>query len=404
MALSRLRPSALRPSVLWLPVAALAAVQGAFTFGWVVYGVHLPALLQQVNLPATAASTVLLVEALLAIALEPMIGQFSDRLTQRRGNRFPIIAVGVLLSAALFILIPVLARFGSQALLLTILIIWAIGMSLVRTPAMALLRRYAHPVYLPIAASLLTLAIGLAGATKPFAAPLMTSLNVEVVSSLAAILLLLAGTALRSVNAAMVEVPTETAATPAPRLSIAQLGLFAAAGMMITLAFRVAIEIFPKVLKAQLPSVHPPVLVGLVFVAIALAALPAGKLALHWGNRRTMLLGLGGMGLCLLLLQWLQSSAVAVAIALGLGATFALVTNGTLPWVFSQLQVSQAGLGVGMFFGGAAIATSLLNSPFTLWLTPNVGIGVAIAALFFAGGCVAASSIPEPGMGVQDSL
>ncbi|WP_219904345.1 hypothetical protein [Stenomitos frigidus] len=64
--------------VLWAQVMGLAAVQGAITLTWVVYNLYLPQLLGQLGLPQTIGVSLLIVESLLAIVLEPLMGSGSD--------------------------------------------------------------------------------------------------------------------------------------------------------------------------------------------------------------------------------------------------------------------------------------------------------------------------------------
>jgi MFS family permease len=384
-----------RPT-LWLSAGALALVYGLFTFGWMVYRVHLPAQMLQIGFSEKAAPLLLLVEALLTVAVEPLAGAFSDRTNRQRGTRFPLIAVGTAVASLLFVIIPALTLFGQpnatlQWLVVGLLLSWSIAMSFFRSPALALLKRYAPAAKLPQAASLLTLAFGLAGAAMPLAGKFILGLGTTVSFTLVAILILLGAMWLRWLN------PVTLAASepaeyfePAQPVSLSSLGKVFGLGLASTLAFRLAIETFPKILKAQIPGIQPPLFVGVVFVALAIAALPVGKWAVRQGNRRAMLIGIAITALFMVLMPFSSSAAIAWLIALGLGIGFCLILNGTVPFALEQVPPARIGLSVGSFFAGTAVASSLilgvLGKPGVL--SPPIAIGLGIVSLFAAAGCI----------------
>jgi hypothetical protein len=47
---------------------------------------------------------------------------------------------------------------------------------------------------------------------------------------------------------------------------------------------------------------------------------------------------------------------MASGIAIALGATFSLVSNGTIPFALSIVPQDKAGLGTGIYFSGGAVA------------------------------------------------
>jgi len=83
---------------------------------------------------------------------------------------------------------------------------------------------------------------------------------------------------------------------------------------------------------------------GGFFVALALAAIPAGEIAVQIGNRRAMLIGLAAMtGFSWLIL--FTHSVVIAGVGIALGASFSLVTNGAIPFALALSR--QGGLGSG---------------------------------------------------------
>ncbi len=390
-----LLPSLTPVPMVWKLLITLAVIQGLFTLSWVIYRAHLVSVLTQSGFSEQAAPQLLLIEALIAIALEPLIGALSDR-TELHGSRTPWIAIGLCGSAGLFIAIAAWVVLGQPTNALSnaprweiigLLLAWAIAMSVFRTPALALLKQATSTRYLPQAASLLTLAGGLAGATAA-ATPIIRNWGVVLSFGIAA--LLLGGTWI-ALNAYLL--PNARPSESTERVAIAQppsllsLGLIFGLGFTTTWVLRIVVESFPKLLQTRLPDLNPALMIALIFITLALTALPSGIAAVHFGNRRVMLIGLGALMASLGLMTVPTSPAMAIVAAVALGISFGLVSNGTLPFTLSSVSETNAGLAVGMFFGGAATAVSCLglfgkvllqsaNSP--VWLG---GLALLIAAL-----------------------
>ncbi|MBD2461251.1 MFS transporter [Oscillatoria sp. FACHB-1407] len=389
--------------VLWLQVWGLAAVQGAIALVWVIYNLYLIALLEEFGFSATLATGLLILENGLAAVMEPLMGSLSDRAQQWIGSRFPFIAVGIILAATCSIAIPTIAIFGLRSPILrwlmpAVLVAWALAMTVFRSPALSLLGRYALATQLPQAASILTLVGGLAGALGPLASGIILGLGPMVAFSIGAFVLLGAAVALRSVSPnqqvqaqANTASPTQAAKT-SHRISLIALGLLLGAGVGVGLGFRLLMQNFPKILVAQ-GVTQPSLIVGMIFITLALTAIPAGRLAVYWGNRTAMVAGLGAMALLCAVMLWNQPTWIAVAIAIAFGAAFSLVSNGTLPFALSMVPPDKGGLGTGMYFSGGAIANSVFGSFFGTGdsLSPTVGGITAAIAFAVAGLCVLAT-------------
>jgi MFS family permease len=63
-------------------------------------------------------------------------------------------------------------------------------------------------------------------------------------------------------------------------------------------------------------------ILGGIFIALALTAIPAGNLASRLGNRQAMSYGLIGMAGFTALMVLTHNAVIAVGVAIALGATF----------------------------------------------------------------------------------
>jgi MFS family permease len=388
-------------SILWAQVWGLAAIQGAITLMWVIYNLYLVALLTDLGFPQPLATGLLVLENILAMGMEPLMGSFSDRLQHQVGTRFPIISLGVILAAGIFLAIPIGGFWGQGPLLRWLvpglMVAWALAMTVFRSPAMSLLGRYAFNTHLPQAASILTLVGAIAGAAGPLANSFILGLGPIVAFSLGSGVLLLATLALSRLNPNHTIQPKKTASaatSPLRRpLNLAHLGLIFGTGTGVALGFRLIMTTFPGVLKENVTAVAPPLIMAVVFLAIAMTAIPAGQWATRFGNRRAMIGGLGLLVFLTVVINAVSNVVTGVIVAILLGGALSLVFNGTLPFALSLVPADKAGLGTGLYFSGGGLATCLFASLLKGdSLPPSLKMVVAALAFLLAGLCITATA------------
>ena len=114
--------------------------------------------------------------------------------------------------------------------------------------------------------------------------------------------------------------------------------------------------------------------------------------AKRWGNIKTMMIDLGflslGFGLLMVPLQMVRFAAILL---LGLGMSGIGVA--TIPFALNMVPLSRGGLGIGFYFGGAALAGALFNvymsfatqvPLFPGWVVGLISLMSAIAVLGFS--------------------
>ena len=382
---------------MWAQVCGLALVQGAIALTWVIYNLYLVQLLESFGFPKPLATGLLVIENLLAMVMEPLMGSFSDRLQHQMGTRFPLISLGIVASAGCFLAIPVVVLGGGASVtrwvLPLMLVAWALAMTVFRSPAMSLLGRYAFRTQLPLAAGILTLVGGLAGAMGPLASQFILGLGPMAAFGIGSGVLIVAALTLGVVGPSS---GVESAGTTGNAwvLPWGRLLWVFGTGVGVTLGFRLIMGTFPMVLKAQVPESNPATVMGTIFITLALTAIPSGALAVRLGNRRAMMLGLGGMALVCAAVIAIHSTAMGMVLAALFGGSFSLVSNGTIPFALSMVPTEKAGLGTGIYFSGGALASSLFGALFggALALTPAVGAGLGSGAFLLAALCVGISA------------
>lgn len=383
--------------ILWGKVGGVAALQGAITLTWMLYRLYLPQLLAGFGFAGFDRGIGILEDSL-AIAIEPFAGWLSDKQRHWMGTRFPLIVVGTILSSVLFIAIPVIFIFGNPVsplrwILPAVIVAWSIAMAMFRSPAVSLLGQYATQTQLPQAMSLLVLVGGLVGAARPVAGDFILSLGPAFAFAIGSFVLLGAVAFLRSVNpdAALSEVPPASAISEG--VSITALGLIAVTGMAVAWGSRAMGErILPHVFQTQIAGVDSKFLMAGFTLALAVASLLAGVIAVRWGNQRTLLGGLVATAVLLLIMVFSQGLVMVVATVLAVIFTNSLITTGTVPFALSLVPPLRGGLGVGFYFGGFSLGMSLYSVVFVApQAIPAVTTAIVGAIAFLvAGVCVVA--------------
>ncbi|MEH2348825.1 MAG: MFS transporter [Nostoc sp.] len=384
-------------NILWVQVWVLAVVQGAITLTWLIYNIYLPQLLTQFGFPASLAVGLVILENALGAVLEPLMGGLSDRARRWVGTRFPFLSVGMILASALFIAIPCVVSLippttVMRSLLPIVLVAWALAMTVFRSPAMCLLGMYSTPAQLPLAVSVVTLAGGVIGAFKPISYKFILSLGPVYTFAIGSFVMLGAAAVLRLVNPPEAVVDRHQAEIV--KLPLQKLALILGTGFGVAWGIRFLMDVLGKVLKTQLNTDNIDVLMVWIGLAIAIASIPAGIFAVKIGNRQAMLCGIGAIVPSLLIMI---SVGVQIPIILLIVAGFSLIVNGAIPFALGLVPQQWAGLGIGTYFGGFALAMSLFGIIFTQpqAITPFIGaIGGALAFLF-AGVCIVVSDFFE---------
>jgi MFS family permease len=126
-------------SYLYTAVIGLGFFTTAIT--WSMYNVYMPLylgdLLAHLNRVGLIVGLIMVVDNIVAITLQPWIGNFSDNIWTKWGRRMPFIMIGIPIAAVLFGLLPVVS--DSLILILVILGGFNIAMALYRAPVVALM-------------------------------------------------------------------------------------------------------------------------------------------------------------------------------------------------------------------------------------------------------------------------
>lgn len=340
--------------IVWGRVWAIAAVQSALTLMWLVYRTYLGNMLANWGFSAEFTTQLLAFEVLLALVMEPVFGLLSDRQQQYLGSRAPLITLGVILSAATFLGLPLLAllQLPLRWVLPAVAIAWALAMTIFRTPIYVwLLKSAPKQAELPLAMAILTMLGSFIAAIKGNIQTFLLTLGTIPAFLLGTIALLGASIFLRYFMPP-IEQPATTSTTPLPWRGLVQTTV-----MAIALAW--GSTVFTNVLKSLQWGVMTTNLL------LAVTAIPVGWLALRYAKYPLMAIALGWLGILLLIFAQITVASWTLIPLLGLWAwAFSTMKNGTLPYIFAVVPGPWAGFGIGVFFGVTGMANQLFPQLF----------------------------------------
>ncbi|MEA5465509.1 MFS transporter [Leptothoe sp. PORK10 BA2] len=376
--------------ILWLQVLGLAMVQGSISLTWVIYNLYLDDLLLTLGFSAGLATVLLVIENAIGAVMEPLMGTFSDQRQRWVGSSFPLIALGMIVSAVCFLAIPLVVLGGAslKALLPFALVAWALAMTIFRSPALSLLGRYAFGADLPQAASLLTMVGGVTRAMVPLVSGFILGLGPLAAFSIGTVVLLVAALVLGQVQPNRSVSSSPSSSVVNGQLQWANLPWIFGTGASVSVGLRLLLGSFPKAVSAT-GFGRPELIMVVLFVVVALSALPCGQLATKLGNRKAMIFGFGGLIVATGVTSVMGTAGAAVLVAIAIGIAFSLVGNGTLPYALSMVPPTKAGLGTGLYFSGGAAAMSVLGS---IGEDLSLTVSLVVAAISFAAaaGCIVA--------------
>jgi MFS family permease len=323
---------------------------------------YIPGLLGEFGFPKGSVVVISAIEGFLAVLIEPLFGSLSDRYKTLLGLRAPFVTIGVLLTAAFMTIMPAVILLGSPDSLIrwvfiAVVITWAMAMAMFRSPMLARLGEFACQRDWPYAASVLTLVGTIAGTLAlPASEQIVKGLGAWPAFTISSIILLISATLLNRTQPPPTMPPTiaDTSQQSSPQ----NLGLIALSGMAITIGVILIRQLIGLVGNDQAAA-----LMTLFLVVQLVTVLPIGWAAQRWGSLQTMMGGLVLLGIGLFEIYVLPGpigiahSAAVIALGLGMSA----VGVGTIPFALEMVSPSRGGLGIGCYFGGAALAGALFN-------------------------------------------
>lgn len=368
---------------------ALGGVQFFFTLGWTVYVIYLPELLKGAGAAAGWLPWLLMADQLVFAAMDIAFGMVADRVVDGYRKLARLLLWLTTLSAAAFLLLPMVGGV-SPNLLLLVLAIWVISASVVRAPTIVLLAKQAKVVQQGPLVVWYSGGIALASLLSPFLGLWLKGSDPRLPFALSALALLGAVLVLQRVSDNLPATPPEADA-PQPIAFAAYLPLLAVIGVA-TFAFQLhAFVNAGPLYLAYVAKENLPWLMPMVWVGFFAALLGVGSWVKRFGA-----LSLAAAGVLLLALASYGSLAVSglellVILQVLAGVAWALIFAGLMEQAKADGARGAEGVFMGSFFAVSAVASFARIGFATQFLPAWKEIQFHLpAALLLAAGLIAA--------------
>jgi MFS family permease len=367
---------------------------------WPIFNGLIPPMLEDLGLTAALIGFILTWDNIINMFVQPWVGETSDHTWTRFGRRKPWLMVGAPLAAVFFILVP----FVRENFVLIALAILGtnIGMALFRSPTVAYLGDLFPSEHRSKANGVINLMGGVGAAIALFAGGALYKIGVALPFIIGAAVMLAAIV----VVLLFVKEPRDIEQEEKP----AGGGFFEnlsevwrqedRSGVMILVAIFFwfvawnAMEAFFTLYAINVLKIDAGTATQMLTAfaaALILFAIPSGFIATRFGRRRTILVGLVGMLIGLVVGFTVRNPLVLLVVLAVMGAFWALVNINSLPIVYDVGGEERIGAYTGLYYfasSAAAITGPILAGgliDFTnhamIWLFSAVFFGLAIMAM-----------------------
>ena len=364
---------------------------------WPLFNSLIPPMLEDLGLSAVVVGFILTWDNIINMFVQPWVGSLSDRTRTRIGRRKPFLILGAPMAALFFILVPFVRE--NFILIGTAILCTNIGMAIFRTPTVAYLGDLFRPDDRSKANGVINLMGGLGAAVALFGGGALYKLGVPlpfIVGS--GVMLLAIGIVLLFVREPELggDDPDQES-TPGLLDNIRQVatgpdknGIYLLAAIFFWFVGWNAMEAFFTIYARNVLGIAVGTgtqMLTAFAATLVLFAIPSGLVATRIGRKPTILIGLSGMILGLVVGFFIRNPTVLLILLALMGTFWALVNINSLPMVYDLGGEESIGAYTGLYYfssSAAAITGPILGgwlidltSHSWLWIFSAIFLGLA---------------------------
>ena len=332
---------------------------------WPLFNSLIPPFLEDLGLSAFVVGFILTWDNLINMFVQPWVGARSDRTRSRWGRRKPWLMAGAPLAAVFFILVPFVRT--NFALIALAILGTNIGMALFRSPTVAYLGDLYPAEQRSKANGVINLMGGVGGAIALFGGGALFKMGVPLPFIVGALLLLIAiGVVLAFVHEPAAPETTMAEAAPGVWDSLREVsrgdnpnGMYILLAIFCWFIAWNAVEAFFTLYVRNVLgiAVGSGTQMLTAFAAmLILFAIPSGLIATRIGRKPTIMIGLIGMTVGLILALVLTNTLLLLVLLALMGGFWALVNINSLPMVYDVGGNHSIGALTGLYYFASSLA------------------------------------------------
>lgn len=339
----------------------LAIVQFLFVTTWTIYVIFLPGLLEQAGIPSRYAPWLLMIDQLVFMIMDGVMGVAADRAGRVLGRIGPLVVGVTTVSCVAFLLIPHATLLGTAApaASLALVVVWAATSSALRAPPWVLLSKYAATPSLPWMNALVLTGLAMAGAIAPYLGVALKNLDARLPFALSSLVLLMATVGLvRAERQLAVQAATPTRPSMPVSKLLAGGWLFLIGCLLLAQGFQThfSLNSAGQYLRFTQPQ-QLDYLMPVFWVGFNIAMFPGAALAKRFGRLSVIAIaafvGAGGM----LASSRAPSLDLLIAGQFIAGGAWGCVLMASFSAALELGRTGREGLAVGLLFATLAGAT-----------------------------------------------
>lgn len=340
---------------------------------WSVYNAYVPLFLANKYAMASGFIGIFMtLDNIAALFIQPSVGAWSDRLRTRLGRRMPFILVGAPIAAVSFAFLPVV---NSLALFFMAAVALLLSMAIWRTPVVALMPDITPSKYRSQANGIINLMGGLGAIIAFLGGASLYEKNPDYPFWLGSGLVIIAAVLVFIFVREPKTYEESGEAEPSLTDSVKELfkekdksALLILGAIFSWFVAYAGIEAFFTLFGTQYlgyTGADAARLLGQLSLLFVIFALPAGYIGAAIGRRRTIMIGIVGMGLCIISLFILPLDTLKIVLAtvpvlknipvvgvilMATGIAWAMININSLPMVVDMTDSSRIGTYTGLYY------------------------------------------------------
>lgn len=362
---------------------------------WSVYNSYVPIFLRDLFIDHRYTSFIvgllLTLDNIAAITLQPFFGALSDKTWNKYGRRLPYVIFGLPVAAAAFILIPIVRTI--LPLMLGVIVIGNIAMAVLRAPTVALMPDITPSALRSKANGVINLMGGLGALIAYFMLAPLYKASPAFPFLVAAALMVAVAYAMYKWVREDEKIELQVAAEQGPGVFKSLLAVFAekdksARNILLAIFFWFfgwsAVEAFFTTYGVEVWNLEPGTAsfyLGFFSLSFLVCAIPSGFISSKLGRRKTIQVGVLGLGLVLASFTFVEPLPVILGLLIVGGAFWALVNINSYPMVVDMAKEGQIGTYTGLYYFFASLA-AITSPPIVGWLMDLLGMGTLFAFAF----------------------
>ena len=355
-----------RQEIKWPEIWSLAALNAAIVICWIAYHEYQPKLLAGFGL-THLATLLIYAKAIILVVIPPIAGLLTDYMIRKNNKVYVVFLVGIGGTAMIFMIVATILFQGPESFLTPILpvmvILWLIGMNIFQSPANSLIEMFASAKNLPIAMGILVFVTELLFALEPIVVLLVDFFGATLTFVVGGILIGVTGYIFRKVSRDEVLFRKQEQIHVHPEQDKrSNFPLIVGIALIFGIGHAFIVEFLPERYNALFSnSLDGNYFSSFILFCVAVLAIPISRFV-----ARANLLNFIKWAIILLIVSVVSIVLVPGIIAFIAGnlimvIAFGILSVSALPLAIRSLSVRQITLGVGIFFGIAAIADGIAD-------------------------------------------